>query len=99
MIRRTSQGKGGVQPVQANYFIGTATRLVDSIIFIINALLVLAAIAAIVYLIISGVRYITSQGDEQVAEQARRGIIYAIIGVIIILLSFVLINYFVVNVV
>ena len=73
--------------------------LIDTIIFIINALLVLAAIAAIVYIIIAGVRYIVSQGDEDSVAQAKRGILYAIIGIIVILLAAVLVNFVLVQII
>ena len=86
-----------VQPVRP--FAGTSmSGLVDSVIFLINALLVLAAIAATVYIIISGVRYMASQGDERELEQARRSLIYGVIGIIIVLLAVVIVNYFAVAV-
>ncbi len=72
----------------------TAT-LVGSIINIVNALLVLAAIAAIVFIIIGGVRYVTAQGDEDAVALAKNTVIYAIIGIIIILLAAVIVNFFV----
>ena len=83
-------------------FVGTAsptgTGLIDTIINIVNALLVLAAIAAIVFIIISGVRYFASQGDEAAVDQAKRTLIYGIVGIIIILLAAVIVNFFAVNI-
>ena len=78
---------------------GQTGGLVDTIVRIINALLVLAAIAAIVFIIIGGVRYITAQGDEDAVEQAKNTIIYAIIGIIVILLAAVIVNFFLAQVV
>jgi hypothetical protein len=78
--------------------IETDAGLVDTIINIINALLVLAAIAAIVFVIIGGVRYVTAQGDEDAVAQAKNTIIYAIIGIIIIILAAVIVNFFVAQV-
>ncbi len=71
------------------------TGLVNSVINIINALLVLAAIAAVVFMIIGGVRYVTAQGDEDAVELAKNTVIYAIIGIIVILLAAVIVNFFV----
>lgn len=79
-----------VQPFAGTYGGG----LIDGIINIINALLVIAAIAAVVYIIISGVRYFASQGDEQAAEQAKLALIYGIIGILIVILSIVIIKFF-----
>jgi len=73
----------------------TSTGLIPSIVNVINALLVLAAIAAVVFMIIGGVRYISSQGDEDAVEQAKNTVIYAIIGVIVIILAAVIVNFFV----
>src|SRR3989344_2494185 len=77
--RFTNEFRGIQDPAKAG--------LITTIIRIINALLVLAAIAAIVFVIIGGVRYITSQGDEDATEQAKNSIIYAIIGIIVIILA------------
>jgi cytochrome bd-type quinol oxidase subunit 2 len=67
--------------------------LIDTIINIVNALLVLAAVAAIIFVILGGVRYITAQGDEDAVEQAKNTIIYAIIGLIVIMLAAVIVNF------
>lgn len=76
-------------------FAGTSTGgLVDSIINIINALLVLAAIAAVVYIIISGIRYFSSQGDERAVEQAKLALIYGVLGIIVIILAIVIVQFF-----
>lgn len=60
---------------------------------IINVGLSLIALAAGIYIIISGVRYITSQGDEGATEKAKKGIMYALIGLIVIGLAAVLVNF------
>ena len=72
----------------------TTTGLVDSTINLINALLVLVAIAAISFIIIGGVRYITAQGDEDALAQAKNTVTFAIIGIIIVLLAAVIANFF-----
>ena len=72
----------------------TTTGLVDSTINLINALLVLVAIAAISFIIIGGVRYITVQGDEDALAQAKNTVTFAIIGIIIVLLAAVIANFF-----
>ena len=75
-------------------FAGTATgTLIGSITSIVNVLLTLAAVIAVIFVIIGGVRYITSQGDEDAALLAKNTIIYAILGVIVIALSAVVVNF------
>lgn len=55
-------------------------------------LLSLVAILALVALIIGGIMYIISLGDEGRAETAKRIILYAIVGVIIVGTSFTIIQ-------
>jgi len=75
-------------------FQGTATgTLLAAITSIINVLLTLAAVIAVIFVIIGGVRYITSQGDEDAALLAKNTIIYSILGVIVIALSAVIVNF------
>lgn len=71
----------------------TGSDLVGAIVDIVNVLLTLAAVIAIIFVIIGGVRYITSQGDEDAALLAKNTIIYSILGVVVIALSAVIINF------
>lgn len=57
-----------------------------------NWVLVIAGSVAVLFLIIGGVRYIISAGNPTQAEAAKKTIIYALIGVVIIALSLVLVN-------
>ena len=59
---------------------------------VVNALLSLVGLAAAIFLIYAGVKYIASTGDEEEANQAKRQIIYAIIGLVVIGLSAVIVN-------
>jgi hypothetical protein len=67
--------------------------IVTATITIMNGLLVLAALAALIVIIIGGVRYIFSQGDEENAVKARQSIVYAVVGLIVIGLAAVLVNF------
>jgi len=42
------------------------------------------------------VRYITAQGDEDAIEAAKNTVIYAVIGVVVIALSAVIVNFIIV---
>lgn len=82
----------GLQP--AIPFANTARGgLIPSVLNIVNGLLVVAGIAASVYLVVGGVRYITSQGEEGQTEQAKNTILYALIGLIVIGLSAAIVNF------
>ena len=86
-----AQGLVPVQPPQGT----SQANLIDAVRFILNGLLILAALAAMVFLILGGVRYIFSQGDEDQAAQAKNTILYAIIGLIVIGLAAAIVNFIV----
>ena len=60
---------------------------------IVNWVLVLAGVIAVVYLVYGGILYITAGGDAEKATKGRTAVINAIIGIIIILLAIVIVNW------
>lgn len=59
---------------------------------IINIFLSVAFGLAVLFLIIGGFWYITSAGNEETAEKGKSTAINAIIGIVIIILSYVIVN-------
>jgi cytochrome bd-type quinol oxidase subunit 2 len=62
------------------------------ILQVINVALAVAGLVAVLFLLIGGFRYITSAGNEETAEQAKKIITNAIIGIVVIILSFVIVR-------
>ncbi len=62
------------------------------ILAVINFILGLVGVIAVLALIIAGITYITSFGDEKKAETAKRTILYVVIGLILIILAGVIVN-------
>jgi hypothetical protein len=60
------------------------TQISDLITAIVSVLLIIAAMAAFLYLVIGGIQWITSGGDKAGMEAARNKITHAIIGLIIV---------------
>lgn len=58
---------------------------------VINWLLGIASAVAILFLVIGGIIYVTSTGDDQRVEQAKKVINYAIIGLIVVIISYALV--------
>jgi cytochrome bd-type quinol oxidase subunit 2 len=84
-----AQGLSGVQP-----FRGTAQgNLPTAVTNIINVLLILAGLAAGIFLIIAGVQFITSGSEEGAQEKAKNRILYAVIGLIVIGLAAAIVNF------
>lgn len=71
----------------------SAMLLYAQIHSIVNAFLLLTAIAAGVFLIYGGIKYFSSQGDEDAARTAKNQITYAIIGIAVIMLSAAIVNF------
>ena len=59
---------------------------------IINIILGVAGLVSVLFVIIGGFRYITSAGNEEQAEAGKKTLQNAIIGIIIVVLSFVIVS-------
>ncbi|HEY4524634.1 MAG TPA: pilin [Patescibacteria group bacterium] len=59
---------------------------------IINWLLGLGGALAVIAIVYSGIMYITAGDDPTKAETAKKNLVWAVIGVVIILLAYVIIN-------
>lgn len=72
--------------------VATDTDLNVLLVRIINILLGIAGLVAVIFLIVGGFRYITAGGNEEAAEAGKKAIVNAIIGIVIIILSFVIVR-------
>jgi len=61
--------------------------------FVVTWFLILAGAIAVIYLIYGGMLYITAAGDAEKATKGRTALINAIIGIIIIALAFVIVQW------
>ena len=59
---------------------------------VINALIVIAGIVAVFMIVWAGYKFVMSEGDSEKISSARKTLIYAIVGLIFIFLSFVFLN-------
>jgi len=62
------------------------------IYFVVNLMLYLAGAVAVIFVIIGGYYYLTAGGNEEQAEKGKKTLINAIIGIVIIILSYVIVN-------
>lgn len=67
----------------------TASQLIYSII---NILLAIVGLLSVLFVIIGGLRYVTAHSNEEQAAAAKKTIVNAIIGIAIVILSFVIIR-------
>lgn len=59
---------------------------------LITTIFIIATIVALLYLIWGGFKWLTSGGDKGAVQQAREHIVAAIIGLVIIFLSYFILN-------
>lgn len=59
---------------------------------VVPAAIFFAGAVAIIFIIISGIKFITSNGDPKQIEGARHTLTYAIAGLVLILFSFLIIS-------
>ncbi|MSU76399.1 hypothetical protein EXS54_02945 [Patescibacteria group bacterium] len=69
-----------------------ADNLGNVLFNVVNALLLFAGAVAVLFLIIGGFRYVVSTGNETQVAGAKNTILYAVLGLIIIFIAFVLVT-------
>ena len=65
---------------------------------IINVILSVLGIVTVIMIILGGVQYTTSAGDPAKVTKAKNTIMYGVIGLVIALLAFAIVNFVLANV-
>ncbi|HSX34596.1 MAG TPA: pilin [Candidatus Saccharimonadales bacterium] len=60
---------------------------------IVNVLLSVSGAVALLVITMAGFRYITSRGNPSQTAQARDAILYSLIGLVVIMSAFVIVNF------
>lgn len=60
---------------------------------IINTLLVIAGIVAVIVIIVGGISYTVSAGDPAKVKKAKDTVLYAVIGLVVAILAFSIVNF------
>jgi len=74
------------------------TNLMGQINIIINVALGVIAVVAVGFIIVGGLQYTTSQGDPGKIAKAKNTIMYSIIGLVVALLAFAIVNFVLTNI-
>lgn len=72
---------------------GDATKVNDAIASVVNIFSVIIGVAAVIYIIYAGFKYVTSGGDSNKIGSAKSTIIYAVVGLIVVALAQVLVRF------
>ena len=68
-------------------------NLTGMITLISNTVLLLVGVVAVLFLIIGGFQYIASGGNPEQVNKAKNTIFYAIIGIVVALLAYVVVQF------
>lgn len=72
--------------------------LPTAVLNIINAVIGVLGIVAVVVIIVGGIQYMTSTGDAGKVKKAKDTILYGVIGLVICILAFAIVNFVVNNI-
>lgn len=64
---------------------------------VIGILSFLVGLVAVLMIVIAGFRFVTSNGDAATAKSARETIVYAVIGIIITVMAYAIVNFIIDN--
>lgn len=72
-----------------------ADRVPGIIRIVINIIIFLVGAVAVMMLVISGFRFVASNGDSNAVGEARKGAMYAVIGIVVAFLAYALVDFIV----
>lgn len=74
-----------------NNFMGFIKSIVNILLFIVGAV-------AVIMIIIGGLRYVLSGGDSSSTKSARDTVLYAVVGLIVAVASYAIVNFVVLKI-
>ena len=90
----TAQEGDGIDEVA-----GGGTDLEGNITNILNGIIAVLGLVAVVVIIIGGINYMTSSGDAGKVKKAKDTILYGVIGLVICVLAFAIVNFVIKNII
>jgi hypothetical protein len=72
---------------------GTGQQLEPQIAQIINVLLFVIGAIAVIMIILGGIRYVLSNGDSAQITSAKNTVLYSVIGLVVALLAYAIVNF------
>ncbi|MBO4812767.1 hypothetical protein J5491_01310 [Candidatus Saccharibacteria bacterium] len=77
---------------------GGSGDLEQAVLQIINVVIGVLGLAAVVVIIIGGINYMMSSGDTTKVKKAKDTILYGVIGLVICVLAFAIVNFVIGNI-
>ena len=69
------------------------TSVSDIVKTIVNVLLFIIAAVSVIMIIIGGIKYTVSQGDQSAITSAKNTILYAVIGLMVAMFAYAIVNF------
>ena len=82
-----------ITPITAPATLGGPASFAELARIVTNALLGIAGSLSVIFLIVGGIMYTTSAGNENTTKKAKSTITGAIVGLIICVMSFAIVNF------
>lgn len=68
-------------------------ELMQTLTVVINVIVGVVAFVAVVMIVIGGISFVTSQGDTARVAKARNTILYGVVGLVVALLAYAIVNF------
>lgn len=78
---------------------GSSSTFTTTVVNIINAVVGVLALVCVIVVIIGGVNYMTSSGDAGKVKKAKDTILYGVIGLVVCVLAFAIVNFVIGNII
>lgn len=72
---------------------GGGQKLMPKIKTIVNVLLFVLGAVAVIMIVIGGIRYVVSGGESSAVTGAKNTILYAVIGLVVAVLAYAIVNF------
>ena len=69
---------------------GDSNSIVNTVI---NTMLFIVGILSVIMIIFSGIRYATAHGDKSQVESAKNTLIYSIVGLVVAIIAYAVVNW------
>lgn len=76
---------------------GGKTDIGQTIRDVVNILLYILGAIAVIMIVVGGIRYTTSNGEAASITSAKQTILYAVIGLIVALMAYAIVNFVITN--
>ena len=88
------QGIGTITGTGSCDSLTSSKKSIDNIAaLVLNLLSAIVGLIAVIFIIIGGMRYVTSAGNPQTTNDAKNTILYAIIGIFIVVLAQIIVKF------